>query len=107
MSETSWIALGAIAGVVTAVGTAAMAVAIIVTAVIARRTLNATHDDSRARTRPIMIAELRRELLSHGTVLLVLKNLGASVAKNVTVRFEPGPPEDLESLPDDNMQKWI
>jgi len=106
-SEADWTALGAIAGVVTAVGTAAMAVAIIVTAVIAWRTLNATHNDSRARTRPIMVAELRRELLSQGTCLLVLKNLGASVAKDVTVTFESGPPDDLKKLPNDNMLKWI
>lgn len=107
MSETDWVALAAIAGVVTAIGTAAMAVAIIITAYIARRTLNATHDDSRARTRPIMVAELRRELLSQGTTLLVLKNMGASVAKDVAVSFKPGPPKDFDALPNDNMMKWI
>ena len=84
-----------------------MAVAIIITAVIAKRTLAATREDSRARTRPVIVAELRRELLSHGTTLLVLKNLGASVAKDVVVTFDPPPPKDFESLPNDNMMKWI
>lgn len=107
MAETDWIALGSIAGVVTALGTAAMAVAIIITAVFAKHTLEATRADSRARTRPVIVAELRRELLSHGTTLLVLKNLGASVAKDVAVTFDPPPLDDVESLPNDNMMKWI
>jgi hypothetical protein len=100
MSQTDWIALGSIA-------TAVTAVAIIVTAIIAGHTLTATRLDSRARTRPVMVAELRRELLSHGTILIVLKNLGTSVAKNVTVRFEPPAPDNLDELPDSNMLKWL
>lgn len=72
MGETAWIELESIAGVVTALGTAVMAVAIVITAVYAKRTLEATRADSRARTRPVIVAELRRELLSHGTTLLVL-----------------------------------
>ncbi|WP_299449074.1 hypothetical protein [uncultured Serinicoccus sp.] len=90
MTDTDWVALGAIAGALTALGTAAMAVAIIVTALYARDTLQATRDDSRARTRPVIVAELRRESLSKGTALLVLKNLGQSVAANVSVTY-PGP----------------
>ncbi|WP_091675880.1 hypothetical protein [Amycolatopsis marina] len=107
MSETDWIAFGSIAGAVTAVATALMAVAVIITAFIAGHTLKATREDSRAKTRPIMVAELRRELLSEGTTLIVLKNLGASIAKNVNVGIEPPPPDDLDELPDDNMMKWI
>lgn len=107
MTDTDWIALGSIAGAATALGTAAMAVAIIVTAFYAGGTLQATQDDSRARTRPVIVAELRRESLSKGTTLLVLRNLGQSVAANVSVTFDPEPPEDLVSLPQDNMLKWI
>lgn len=107
MNESDWIALGSIAGLVTAIGTAAMAVAIIATAVFAKHSLEATRADSRARTRPVIVAELRQELLSQGTTLLVLKNLGASVAKDVTVTFDPPPPDDFGSLPDDDMMKWI
>ncbi|WP_256841706.1 hypothetical protein [Ornithinimicrobium cryptoxanthini] len=107
MTDTDWIALGSIAGAVTALATAAMAVAIIITAFYARDTLQATRDDSRARTRPVIVAELRRESLSKGTTLLVLRNLGQSVAANVSVTFHPEPPKDVASLSQDNMWKWI
>lgn len=107
MGEADWIALGSIAGLITALATVAMAVAIIVTAVFAKHTLEETRADSRARTRPVIVAELRRELLSRGTTLLALTNLGESVAKDVAITFDPPPPEGVESLPNDNMLKWI
>lgn len=100
MSAANWAAVAALAGAVTAS-------AVVVTAVIAIYTLKATRDDSRARTRPTMVAELRRELLSHGTTLLALRNLGASVATKVTVKFDPGPPPDVDSMPDSDVWKWI
>lgn len=84
-----------------------MAIAVIVTAVIAARTLNSARDDSRARSRPMMIAEFRREPLSHGAVLLVVKNVGASVASDVLVTFEPSAPDSLEDLPDSDLWKWV
>jgi len=40
-------------------------------------------------------------------MLLVLRNLGASVATNVTATFDPRPPLDVDALPDSNMWKWI
>ena len=52
MTESDWIALGSIAAVVTAVFTAAMAIAIIVSAIYAKRTLVAAKDEvGRARVR--------------------------------------------------------
>jgi hypothetical protein len=109
MTDTDWIALGSIAGAVTALGTVVMAIAIVVTAVYAKGTLAAAKDDSRARTRPVMVAEFRRELLSQGTTLLVLKNLGASIAKDVSVTFDPPAPPaaDVNNMTDDQMMKWI
>jgi hypothetical protein len=104
MTAEEWIAVGT--GVL-ATATVAMAAAVIVTAFIALRTLKATHQDSRARTRPVIVAELRRELLAHGTMLLVVKNLGASVARNVAVEFDPAPPADVDSLLDSDMLKWL
>lgn len=97
------------AAVVTAIFTAAMAVAIIVTAVYAKRTLVAAKDDSRARSRPALAAYLERELLSHGTVLLVIKNFGPSSATDVQVAFDPPAPaaDDLNTLPDSDMMKWL
>ncbi len=105
--ESSWDALIAIAGVVTALGTVAMAIAVVVTAVIAARTLRAARDDSRARSRPTIVAELRRELLAQGTILLVLRNLGSTVASNVRVSFDPGPASDIDALADSDMWKWV
>lgn len=102
-----WTAVGAVAGVLTAVGTLAMAIAVIVTAVIAARTLNSARDDSRARSRPMMVAEFRREPLSHGAVLLVMKNVGASVASDVRVTFVPSAPVSIEDLPDSDLWKWV
>lgn len=109
MSDTHWIALGSLAGVITALATAVMAVAIVVTAFYAKGTLAAAKDDSRARTRPVIVAEFRPELLAHGTTLLVLRNLGASIAKNVVVTFDPPAPSavDVEALPDSVNMKWI
>ena len=109
MTESDWIAVGAIAAVVTAVFTAAMAVAIIVTAFYAKRTLVAAKDDSRARTRPALVAYLERELLSHGAILLVIKNFGPSSATDVQVAFDPPAlaKEDLAALPDSDMKKWL
>lgn len=107
LSDTGWVALAAIARVLTAAGTLAMAVAVIVTAVVAKGTLRAAREDSRARTRPVIVCELRRELLSQGTVLLVVRNLGASVATGVKISFDPPPPVDFEGQPDLDMFKWI
>ena len=109
MTDLDWIAVGAIAAVVTAVFTAAMAVAIIVTAVYAKRTLAAARDDSRARTRPALVAYLERELLSHGAILLVIKNFGPSSATGVRVVFDPPAPanEEVAALPDSDMKKWL
>ena len=100
MSDSFWLA-------VTAIGTAAMAIAVIVTAFYAGSTLKGAKNDSRERTRPIIAADLRREPLSHGAILLVLKNLGASVAKDVTVTFDRETPEDIGALPASDLWKWI
>lgn len=109
MTESDWIAVGAVAGVVTALFTAAMAVAIILTALYAKQTLAATRSDSRARTRPALVAYLERELLSHGVILLILKNFGASAATDVRVTFDPPAPSpaDVAALPDSDMTKWL
>jgi hypothetical protein len=109
VTDSDWIAVGSIAAVVTAAFTAAMAVAIIVTAIYAKRTLAAARDDSRARTRPALVAYLERELLSHGAVLLVIKNFGPSSATDVRVAFDPPAlaSDDVAALPDSDMKKWL
>lgn len=45
--------------------------------------------DSAARSRPVMVAELRISPDSETTLFLVVRNAGLSVARNVSVRFEP------------------
>ena len=109
VTESDWVAMGSIAAAVTALFTAAMAVAIVVTAIYARRTLAAAKDDSRARTRPTLVAYLERELLAHGTILLVIKNFGASSATDVRVSFDPPAPakEDIAALPESDLWKWV
>jgi hypothetical protein len=107
MSTDPWLVITALSAAATAVATAASAGAIVWTGVVARRALRAAKEDSRSRTRPVMMAELRRAPLSHGTVNLLLDNLGASVASDVTVVLDPGPPPNLESLPDSDLWKWI
>lgn len=109
MSDSGWLAVGSIAAAVTAVFTAAMAVAIIITAIYAKRTLVAAKDDSRARTRPALVAYLERELLSHGTILLVIKNFGPSSASDVQVAFDPFAPSpgEVDALPDSDLIKWL
>jgi hypothetical protein len=109
VAESDWIAVGSVAAVVTALFTAAMAIAIIVTAIYAKRTLVAAKDDSRARTRPALAAYLERELLSHGAILLVIKNFGPSSAADVRVAFDPPAlgTEDVATLPDSDMTKWL
>jgi hypothetical protein len=86
-----------------------MAIAIIATAIYAKRTLAAAKDDSRARTRPALVAYLERELLSHGAILLVIKNFGPSSATDVRVAFDPPAlaKEDVAALPDSDMKKWL
>jgi hypothetical protein len=84
-----------------------MAAAVIVTAIYAGATLRATREDSRARTRPVMVAELVPEPLSHGTTLLRIRNAGASVASEVETTFDPAPPADVDALPDSDMWKWL
>lgn len=109
MSDSDWFIIGSVAAAITAVFTATMAVAIILTAIYAKRTLQATRSDSRARTRPALFAYLERELLSHGTILLVVKNFGRSSASHVQVAFDPPAPSSakIAALPDSDVMKWL
>ena len=51
-------------------------------------TLLAIKQDSRDRTRPVLIAELKRSVLTAAAELHV-RNVGQSVACNVSVKFDP------------------
>lgn len=71
----------------------------VTTAVIAAWSLKGSRDDSRERSRPVIVAELQRNPLTHGAQSLIVRNYGASVAKDVSVKFDPAlpDPDDSES----------
>ena len=66
-------------------------IATVTAAVVAVWTLVALRQDSLDRSRPVIIAEIRAGILSDVAELIV-RNVGSTVARNVTFRFEPGLP---------------
>lgn len=93
--------------VISALAAAASALLTLLAVAVAVRTLNASRDDSRERSRAFVVPELRRELLSQGTINMRIRNVGPTSARDVEVQFDPPPPAELEELPDDNMWKWV
>lgn len=73
----------------TAFWTAVTGLCAVITSIVAISSLRALRGDSRDRTRPVVGAELLPIVLSRGTCELVIQNIGASVAKNVRVTFDP------------------
>lgn len=71
----------------------------VVAAVVAVWALRHTALDSRERTRPVMVGEFRKAENSAGAIDLVVRNIGASVARHVEVDFDP-----KISLPEDTSQ---
>lgn len=63
--------------------------AAIVTAAIAVIALRQTSQDSRDRSRPVVIAEFQQARDSTSAIDLVVRNFGASVARDLEVSFEP------------------
>lgn len=75
--EASWVTAGvAVAGVL-----------------VALRTLRQLRIDSRQRSRPMMAAELRKPPYTEGVQVLVVRNYGPSIARNVKVAFDPPIPD--------------
>jgi hypothetical protein len=62
------------------------------------RTLRRAELDSQARSRPSVVAELRDEPYARATQLLVIKNYGPSVARDVAVTFDPPLPDPSSSI---------
>lgn len=65
------------------------AAAIVITAMVALRTLNAHKRDSEATSRPMMMANLEPDPLEGRIAHLVIANLGRGIAKDVSVTFDP------------------
>lgn len=74
------------------------AVAAVVTGMVAIVTLLAIKRDSRDRSRPAVVAELPPMTLARGTSELAIQNVGAGVAKDVKVTFDPELTEDTGQL---------
>jgi hypothetical protein len=91
---------------IAALAAVASAIAVIGTAWIAAQSFRASRRDSQERTRPVVVAELRRGALTPGTLDLVVRNYGLSVARELRVEFVPSlPPAD--SLPPSDMRHWL
>lgn len=80
-------------------GSGVSALAAIATAVIAIVTLIAAGQDSRRRTQPMVVVELRYAPDSDTSIDLVVRNAGPTVARDVWVTFDP--PLDVPSVGED------
>jgi hypothetical protein len=98
MVDPVWIA--ASAAIVSAVAAFTSAGAAVWSARNGNRTLRRAELDSQARTRPSVVAELRNEPHARATQLLVIKNYGPTVARDIVVTFDPllpDPPSEIAS----------
>ncbi|GLZ28161.1 hypothetical protein Lesp02_03510 [Lentzea sp. NBRC 105346] len=59
------------------------------------RTLRRADRDSQARSRPMIAAELRDEPYAFATQILVIRNYGSSIGRNVRVTFDPPLPDPI------------
>lgn len=76
-----------------ATAAAVAATAAVFAAVSGLRTLRQNRRDSRARSRPMVAAELRDDPYSDATQIFVVRNYGPSIARNVRVTFDPAIPD--------------
>ena len=86
---------------------AAGAIATIIAAIVAVLALQAARTDSRDRSRPMIVPEIRKEPLSKSTINLVVRNVGASPARNVHVTFPAKVDVVPSSLPTGDVWRWI
>jgi hypothetical protein len=73
--------------------TAVGGIAAAATALVAIGALLAASRDSRERTRPVVVAEYRVPPFGFKTLELVVRNVGASTARNIRVTFDPPLPD--------------
>ena len=77
-------------------GTGLGAMAAVITAVIAGGALRATANDSRDRSRPMVVAEFLPAEHSDSTIDFRIRNYGQSVAHDVLVAFDPEIPDTTD-----------
>lgn len=80
--------------VVTAWGTSVLAAFAVITAIIGWGTLRRTRLDSTARTRPYVYAKLEPSIGSRQAWDLVIRNVGQSAAKHLTLEAIPWPDQE-------------
>lgn len=86
-------------------GPGVSAVAAALASIVAIVTLLRASMDSRARSRPVIIAEFRPDPESDSTFSLVIRNDGASLANRITVQFEP--PLSVEAADESRIAKRL
>ena len=86
MEQSTWAAIAAVAAVVSALAAG-------ITGFVGIRALSSIRRDSRVRTRPVIVAELRRPTYADHAQSLVLVNHGGSPAADVSVLLDPWPNE--------------
>jgi hypothetical protein len=70
-------------------GSGVSAIAALAAAIIAVMTLIRTRSDSRRRSQPSVIAEIRPAKGSHTVIDFIVRNTGPTTARDVTVSFDP------------------
>ncbi|TCK27183.1 hypothetical protein [Pseudonocardia endophytica] len=71
------------------------------------RTLRQARRDSTARSRPMLAAELRIVPYVQGSLKLVVKNYGPSIAKNVWVTFQPLLPDPSPEIASQSVTPFL
>jgi hypothetical protein len=92
---------------VTAAAAAAGVLVALVAAITGLRSLRQLRADSRERSRPMMAAELRKPPYTRGTQLLVIRNYGPSIARNVEVTFDPPIAEPIPERAAESVSPFI
>lgn len=76
--------------------------AAIATAVVAIVTIRQLRSDSKQQSRPIVVAELR-PASSRGSQIIVIGNYGRTLARDVSVAFDP----ELPKAPEGRENSWV
>ncbi|MEV8442078.1 hypothetical protein AB0425_32265 [Actinosynnema sp. NPDC051121] len=103
--EPVWIAASAASA--SAVAAFVSAGAAIWSARNGNRTLKRAELDGQARSRPIVTAELREEPFSQHTLLLVVRNSGQTIARNIVVLFDPPLPDPTPVKASDSLIPFL
>jgi hypothetical protein len=71
------------------------------------RTLKRADRDGQARARPMVAAELREYQFDERTLLLIIRNYGPTVARNIVVTFDPPLPKTSPERAHDSLAPFL